>query len=131
MRPHYLTDLGNDLEAALALAVHDLVATQMMSADAALAAVAYRADLRRRALQGPESDFEEGAGATVVCAVEDLQQDILEGITSLGPRSPSAVVWPRCPAHPSHPLWLRSEGESDPAWTCPTTQKVVAELGDL
>ena len=33
MRPHYLAELGDDLESALALIVHDLIATQVMNAD--------------------------------------------------------------------------------------------------
>ena len=125
MRPRYLSDLGNDIESALALAAHDLVVTKVMTADAAVAAVRYRADMRRRFLE--EANFEEGAGATVVDAVEDLQQDLIEGVWP----GPPLVVWPRCPIHENHPLWLRFTNDTDAVWTCPSTQEPVAELGDL
>ena len=65
-----------------------------------------------------------------------LQQDLIEG---LGP-SPRLVTWPACPDHRRHPLWLRSAGRGagheqepadDPVWTCPVTNRAVADLGQL
>jgi hypothetical protein len=48
--------------------------------------------------------------------VEDVQQDILDSI----------VVWPVCPHHPNHPLWLH-----DGAWYCEQDNVMVAALGSL
>ena len=48
--------------------------------------------------------------------VEDVQQDILDSI----------VVWPVCPRHPNHPLWLH-----DGAWYCEQDKVKVAGLGAL
>ncbi len=100
------------------------VVTQVMTAEEAMAALQYRVDLSLRQL---DDDWQPSAGATVVDAVGDLQQDLIEGVGS----RPGLVVWPRCPTHDSHPLWLRINGDSDPAWTCPTAQEALAELGDL
>ena len=124
VRPHYLRAWGNDLEAVMALAAHDLVVTRVMTADEATAALQYPVDLSLRQL---DDDWRPSAGTMVVDALEDLQQDLIEGVGS----RPGIVVWPRCPMHDNHPLWLRINGNSYPAWTCPTTQEALAELGDL
>ena len=48
--------------------------------------------------------------------VEDVQQDILDGVE----------VWPPCPQHPNHPLWYH-----DGAWHCDQEKTAVAPLGSL
>ena len=36
------------------------------------------------------------------------------------------TVWPRCPLHSSHPLWLHDEH-----WVCEREKAVIARLGSL
>ena len=48
--------------------------------------------------------------------VEDVQQDILDGVE----------VWPPCPQHPNHPLW-----DHDGAWHCDQERTPIASLGSL
>jgi len=48
--------------------------------------------------------------------VEDVQQDILDGVE----------VWPPCPQHPNHPLWYH-----DGAWYCDQAGTPIAALGSL
>jgi hypothetical protein len=48
--------------------------------------------------------------------VEDVQQDILDGV----------VVWPPCPHHPNHPLWYH-----DGAWFCEQKNIRIATIGAL
>jgi hypothetical protein len=66
--------------------------------------------------------------------MEAVQEDLIEGCG----KSPPAVVWPQCPEHANHPLWLRSPNRADrdavaddPAWVCDATGQAVAELGQL
>jgi hypothetical protein len=50
--------------------------------------------------------------------VEQVQQSIHDDFIDTG--------WPRCPDHPNHPLWFDHGW-----WTCATTAKRVARLGEL
>jgi hypothetical protein len=38
-------------------------------------------------------------------------------------------VWPACPHHHTHPLWLVDQRR--PRWTCPTTNQPLCDLGQL
>ena len=132
VRRDYLRRLGDDVDAALALIVHDLVSTGAMSRDDAVAAV------RIRAQEHFDSSADLGvtvdAAETAVWVTEALQEDLIEGWGESQPM----VVWPRCPDHANHPLWLSSSGQvdgdvvlDDPAWTCRATGRTVVELGQL
>ena len=50
--------------------------------------------------------------------VDDVQQELHDGFID--------TSWPRCPAHPHHPLQYSRRG-----WVCLATGRVVAQLGTL
>ena len=50
--------------------------------------------------------------------VDDVQQELHDGFID--------TSWPRCPAHPHHPLQYSRRG-----WVCLATGQVVAQLGTL
>ncbi len=50
--------------------------------------------------------------------VDDVQQTLHDSFID--------TSWPRCPAHPHHPLWY-----STPSWFCDKTGDVFAQLGTL
>jgi len=57
----------------------------------------------------------------VILMAEDVQQHMHDDRID--------TSWPRCPAHPHHPLRL---SETLPAvWSCPSTGRTVCALGDL
>jgi hypothetical protein len=130
-----LQSLGDDIDAALALIVRDIVATGALTADEAGAAVRIQAAFHLE--DQVENGIEPRADETALWVAEAVQENLIEG---LGP-SNRLVTWPSCPEHPNHPLWLRSPDEnfarsgdglrSDPVWTCTVTGKPVAELGGL
>lgn len=131
-RADYLRALRGDVDAALALIIHDVIATGAMTHDHAGAAVRIRAAEHQEDLGS--LGFEISAAEVAVWVAEAIQEDLIEGFGS-GRR---LVVWPACPDHPDHPLWLRrtdervdSQAGDDPAWTCPTTHRRIAELGAL
>jgi hypothetical protein len=117
------------------LIVHDIVATGVMPVEEAQAVVHDRAvwHLESQSALGLDINAEE----TAVWVAEAVQEDIIEGYRG----RPGRTTWPACPDHPQHPLWLlgsyeeRPDGTAeviqDPAWTCRTSGRVVAELGRL
>jgi hypothetical protein len=130
VRPRYLRVYDDDLDGALALVVHDVVATSALPAADARALVGYYAERRVRDL-APDS---EAGGETAIWVAQAVQEQLLEGDAQQQP----LVSWPACPHHPEHPLWLstrepdRHDGDlSSSAWTCPTTHEQIAELGGL
>jgi hypothetical protein len=135
IRRDYLRSLGDDIEAALALIVHDIVATGALTADEADAVVRIRASFHLE--DQLENGVEPRAHETALWVAEAVQEDLIEGV-GVGDR---LTTWPACPDHPNHPLWLRSGQEDlarrggvlldDPVWTCTTTHRPVAELGQL
>jgi hypothetical protein len=133
VRPDYLRALGTDFEAGLSLLVHDLTATGVMNQEQAERSVRLRAaDHLRHSTENGLSIYAE---ETAVWVTEAIQEDIIEGLGRV-----RLVTWPACPDHPNHPMWLRSndeahassgEPQTDPAWTCLTTKRAIAELGHL
>ena len=132
-RATYLRDLGGHVDRALALVVHDLVATKAIARDRAEAAVRIRAEEHLEIVQS--NGFPVSAQETAVWVAEAVQEDLIEGRGD----ERQLVVWPRCPDHPNHPLWLRprtapdgsSVVDGDETWTCITTHRSIAELGQL
>jgi hypothetical protein len=110
----YLRRYDDDLAGALELVIADLVAGGFGLADAEVCA--------RKVASRLDDGFERTGGQVALWVAEAIQDDVIAEIS--GP-------WPRCPDHPSHPLWLTPEGSPTCAWTCPTTGEHVAELGDL
>jgi hypothetical protein len=130
IRPDYLRTLGENIDEALALIVHDVVATGALTPAEAGAMVRNRAAdyLKDQVANG----FNPRADDTAVWVAEAVQEDLIEGLGIAG----RLVTWPPCPEHPNHPLWLRSAGKldrdaDDPVWRCSTTNQPVAELGRL
>ena len=111
-----LRRFDDDLGGALDLVVSDLVETGAMNPTDA-------SDLVWRHAQGHlDSSFGPDAGGEVACAVaETVQEHLIEARAD--------HVWPPCPDHRNHPLWL-SDGH-DPWWVCPVAHKRVAPLGGL
>jgi hypothetical protein len=132
VRPDYLRALGTDVKAGLALLVHDLTATGVMDQEEAERFVRIRAAEHLEHLN--ESGLRVYAEETAVWVTEAIREEIIEGTGGV-----RLVTWPACPDHPNHPLWLRSNDEgassgdqpSDPAWTCLTTKRAIAEPGHL
>lgn len=135
VRADYLRLLGEDVEAALSLIIRDVVATGVMPVEEASSVVRERA--REHLESQAELRLKTNAEETAVWVAEAVQEDIIEGRDD----RPGLVTWPACPEHPEHPLWLRGDYEElpdgteksirDPAWTCITSERVVAELGKL
>jgi hypothetical protein len=123
VRPHYLRAYDDDLDGALALVVHDVVATNVYPAADARALVSYHAEIRLRAV-APDP---EAGGKTALWVAEVVQEDLIEGVGDERP----LITWPACPNHANHPLWLSIGDAASAAWTCPTTHERVAELGRL
>jgi hypothetical protein len=40
-------------------------------------------------------------------------------------------IWPTCPEHGTHPLWLYPGDTPDTMWTCVVTKTAFAQLGQL
>jgi hypothetical protein len=118
-------DQDPSLKAGLDLLVDDMVATSDISRQRATDRVYRVAQARIDYLHS--DDFEEPVSHTVVQVAEDVQEDMIEGSGDLT----RLAVWPRCPDHPNHPLWLLPELAPDAAWTCRTSGRVVAQLGGL
>lgn len=135
VRGDYLRLLGDNVDAALALIVNDLVATGAMARGEAEATVRIQASIHLEFQVANALNVH--AEETAVWVAEAVQEDLIEG-TGIWPRM---VTWPACPDHPNHPLWLRSSHEQtesgaievadDPVWTCITRNRAVAELGRL
>jgi hypothetical protein len=135
VRRDYLRSLGDNIDAALALIVHDIVATGALTAEEAAAAVHIQTAFHLE--DQVENGIEPRADETALWVAEAVQENLIEG-SGVGHR---LVAWPPCPKHPNHPLWLRSPDENfrrsgddlpdDPVWTCTTTGLPVAELGGL
>lgn len=135
MRRNYLRALGDDVDAALALIVHDIVATGALPTGEAGPFVRIRASQYRES-QAPNG-VNPRADDTALWVAEAAQEDLMEGVGTTSPLG----TWPPCPDHPNHPLWLRSKNEhldvgnsrvpDDPVWTCIATGRAVAELGQL
>ena len=123
VRPDYLRAYDDNLDGALALIVHDLIATIGYPAADAQALVSYHAEIRLHAL-APDT---EAGSMTAVWVAEAVQEDLIEGVAE----EPPLVTWPACPNHPNHPLWLSIADAASAAWTCPTTHERIAELGRL
>ena len=62
--------------------------------------------------------FVDDAGWLESKVVEDVQQRFHDEFID--------TVWPRCPRHHQHPLWLH-----DGAWVCEQDQVAIARLGAL
>ena len=121
VRPHYLRAYDDDLPGALALVVHDIVATQALSGTEARALVIYYTEMH-------EPPYGAHPHETALWVAEAVQEHFMDGDA----RQPPRINWPECPQHPEHPLWLANDtDDTDPAWTCPATEKPVAELGKL
>jgi hypothetical protein len=73
--------------------------------------VVEEAAARIRLFSDDPADFEQRV-------VDDVQQELHDSFVD--------TSWPRCPAHPHHPLWY-----SAPSWVCPKTGRVFAELGTV
>ncbi|MGW1996631.1 hypothetical protein [Embleya sp. NPDC001921] len=54
-----------------------------------------------------------------------IGQDVQEALTEQG------TVWPPCPRHDDHPLYLEAELGEDPHWVCERDAEVIAPLGGL
>ncbi|MYS87794.1 hypothetical protein [Embleya scabrispora] len=54
-----------------------------------------------------------------------IGQDVQEALTEQG------TVWPPCPRHDDHPLYLEPELGEDPHWVCERDAEVIAPLGGL
>jgi hypothetical protein len=113
------------LKVALDALVDDVVATSGLTRERAIDLVYGRAQDHLAFLYG--AGQEESIPHVVAWVVEAVQDDLIEGSGDL----PRAVVWPRCPAHPNHPLWFGPEFSPDSAWTCPESGRAVAALGAL
>jgi hypothetical protein len=99
-----------DLEAALQLVLADVSASlNVVNREQ----VAQEAKRRAEILQALELSDPRGERL-----VEDVQQLIHDLHID--------TVWPRCPLHGNHPMWL-DHGE----WTCPVANAPVVALGHL
>ncbi len=112
----------------MSLIGHDLIATAVLPESDAEVWVRVRTELHLESQSALGLAIDDACG-TALWVAEAVQDDLIEGHGSM----PRTIVWPRCPDHRNHPLWLRSSDPQrlDPAWTCPTTERVVAQLGDL
>ncbi|MYV98789.1 hypothetical protein [Streptomyces sp. SID3343] len=54
-----------------------------------------------------------------------IAQDVQEALAEQG------TVWPPCPLHDDHPLYIEPELGEDPDWVCEKDAVAVAELGGL
>jgi hypothetical protein len=93
-----------ELETTIRLLEADLAATQLAQ---------HQAWVRDRAKTVAELDIDDKAEKLVA----DVQDCILEHAKS---------VWPVCPRHSHHPLWMR-----DHAWRCDADSSIVVPLGAL
>jgi hypothetical protein len=73
--------------------------------------VVEEAAARIRLFSDDAADFEQRV-------VDEVQQELHDSFVD--------TSWPRCPAHPHHPLWY-----SAPCWVCDKTGSVFAQLGTL
>jgi hypothetical protein len=78
------------------------------------------AEIRKRARELGE--FVEGPAELTLRLAEDIQQYLHDVFID--------TVWPACPVHPWHPLWLRDD-RGELWWSCLETDTRVAELGTL
>ena len=111
----FLRRYDDDLVGALELVVRDLLTAGYDRAAAQT--------LTRRAT-GDRLEFgiEEAGGETALWVIERLQEDLLEELPS--------HVWPACPEHRSHPLWI-DRIDPDARWTCIASGRRYARLGEL
>ncbi|WP_406285557.1 hypothetical protein [Embleya sp. NBC_00896] len=54
-----------------------------------------------------------------------IGQDVQEALAEQG------TMWPRCPLHGDHPLYIEPELGEDPHWVCEKDAVAVAALGGL
>jgi hypothetical protein len=111
----YLRAYDDDLGGALELAIADVVTADIDRDDAARLVWASAED--RLDHVGAES-----GGETALWVINALQEQMIE--------DRSGHVWPACPDHPSHPLWIEAL-DSDARWTCEQSGRRVARLGEL
>jgi hypothetical protein len=63
----------------------------------------------------------------IASVADQVQEWVVEELCSIG----RPTNWPRCPQHPdSHPLSAIVQ-EGQPVWVCPTTGRVICEIGQL
>jgi hypothetical protein len=111
----YLRAYDEDVDGALELVVRDLLT-------AGFDRVQAEAVVRDRA-EYMLSGADRRAGGEVALQVADALQDyIIE--------ERDDHLWPRCPEHGTHPLWIDSWSPTA-MWTCTTTGRGFARLGEL
>lgn len=105
--------ISPDQDAAVQALLRDAIATL---------GVAYRTDLASCLARDAQALRDIHSTLTIEAftekLVDDFQQLVHDQFVD--------VSWPRCPHHPSHPLWL-----SDGVWRCTRDDVAVARFGEL
>ncbi len=111
----YLRAYDEDVDGALELVVRDLVTAGIDRVEA-------EAVVRDRAEYLLSWNDVRAGGEIALRVLDALQDDMLE--------ERDDHVWPRCPEHGTHPLWIDS-WDPTAMWTCMTTGRAFARLGEL
>src|SRR6476661_8917421 len=107
----YLRAFDNDIDGALQLVVHDLVATRAFESTEASRVVWEWAE---RCAPG------RAGGEAALWVIDHVQDEFHEA---------GRYRWPACPSHPNHCLWMRPALEPTARWTCDIDGEAVADLG--
>jgi hypothetical protein len=105
----------NELAQAVALIAHDLATT--LDWDPRRAAT-YAEEAAGVSVDG----WDPARGGYAIKLAEDVQQHLHDTFAH--------TIWPLCPLHPQHPLWLDTE-HNRAVWRCPQAEMDIAPLGSL
>jgi hypothetical protein len=105
----------NELAQAVALIAHDLATT--LDWDPRRAAT-YAEETAGVSVDG----WDPAWGGYAIKLAEDVQQHLHDTFAH--------TIWPLCPLHPQHPLWLDTE-HNRAVWRCPQAEMDIAPLGSL
>jgi hypothetical protein len=118
-----LAPVLRDLEGSGSV-VPDVRDDQWSSVDGQVTAMLYSPDGSE---QGVSAMITEPSAQRIASVADQVQEWAVEELCSIG----RPATWPECPQHPgSHPLSAVVR-ESRPIWTCPSTGRMVSEIGQL